>query len=118
MVTMHRTRSTVASWVRNLFRSSRPIRYRRQNPLLQRLVLEYLEHRDAPAVFTGAGPNLAIDLNFANEVATFHTDGTTVFVDLTNGTATTTGTSVTGGGTANASFSSATYNGNITISDS
>src|SRR5437763_10244256 len=101
-------------------RSARAVSFRARRSIDQarRLRVDSLEDRLAPATFTGVGPNLAIDLNTANEVATFHTDGTTVFVDLTNGTATTTGTSVSGGGTATASFSSATYNGNITITDS
>src|SRR5438874_1546220 len=96
----------------------RSARLRSLGARVRRLRVDSLEDRLAPATFTGVGPNLAIDLNTANEVATFHTDGTTVFVDLTNGTATTAGTSVSGGGTANASFSSATYSGNITITDS
>src|SRR4051812_39667028 len=90
---------------------------RRARPA-RRLAVESLEVREVPAVFTGAGPSLGIDLNNPNEVATFHTDGTTVFVHLDNGTATTAGTSVSGGGTANASFASATYSGTITITDS
>ena len=82
-----------------------------------RLCFGTLEERIAPAVFAGAGPALAIDLNSPNEVATFSTDGTTVTVQLTNGTATTAGTSVTGGGTSTATFLSATYAGPIAITD-
>jgi hypothetical protein len=82
--------------------------------------VEQLEDRLAPAVFSGAGPNLAIDLNSANEIATFGTNGTTVTVNLTNGMANTaaTGGNVTGNGTATATFLSSVYTGTITITDS
>jgi hypothetical protein len=102
---------------RRTVRSNSSRTYRRI-PKSRQLYLGTLEDRLAPAVFTGVGPALAIDLNSANEIATFSTDGTTVTVQLTNGTATTTGTSVTGGGTSTATFSSATYSGLITITDS
>ena len=93
---------------------------RRPRRPARRLRIESLEDRLAPATFTGVGPNLAIDLNSANETATFRTDGTTVTVTLTNGTANTaaTGGNVTGNGTATATFASATYPGTITITDS
>lgn len=98
----------------------RRARVRSSNVQPQRLRIDSLEDRLAPATFTGVGPNLTIDLNTANEVATFSTDGTTVTVQLTNGTANTaaTGGNVTGNGTATATFQQTVYPGTITITDS
>ncbi|HJZ94603.1 MAG TPA: hypothetical protein VKE40_27300, partial [Gemmataceae bacterium] len=86
----------------------------------RRLRIESLEYRLAPALFTGAVPNLSIDLNTANEVAAFSTDGTTVTVTLTGGTATDGGGTVgfAGFGTSTVTFPAATYNSLITITDS
>src|SRR5438552_2870307 len=79
MATHRRPRWTFSALVRSLFAPKRP------RPIVRRrLGVEQLEDRLAPAVFTGAGPNLAIDLNSANEMATFSTNGTTVTVNLTN----------------------------------
>lgn len=93
---------------------------RRRSMRTRRLVMESLEDRLAPAIFSGAGPNLAIDLNTINEVATFSTDGITVTVNLINGTANTTtaGGNVSGNGTSTATFLSSVYTGTITITDS
>src|SRR5262245_11148325 len=93
-------------------------RNRRPPYRVPRLHLGTLEDRVAPAVFTGAGPTLAINLNSANEIATFSTDGATVTVHLTNGTATPAATTVTRGGTSTAPFQSATSGGPITSTDS
>ena len=97
-------------------RKIRPALFR---PTARRLRVESLEDRLAPAIFTGAGPDMAIELNNPNEVATLSTNGTTVTVTLNNGTANTaaTGGHVTGNGTATATFASATYNGTIFIAD-
>src|SRR4051812_39423396 len=95
-----------------------PVRHPRRPA--RRLRIESLEDRLAPATFTGAGPTLTIDLNSLNETATFSTNGTTVTVTLANGTANTaaTGGNVTGNGTATATFSAATYNSLVAITDS
>ena len=97
-------------------RKIRPALFR---PTARRLRVESLEDRLAPAIFTGAGPDMTIELNNPNEVATLGTNGTTVTVTLNNGTANTaaTGGHVTGNGTATATFASATYNGTIFIAD-
>src|SRR5438552_2550037 len=88
-------------------------RARHEGKRYARLGFENLEDRLAPAIFTGTGPNLTIDLNFASEIAAFSTNGTTVTVALTNGTANSaaTGGNVTGNGTAIATFLASVYTG-------
>lgn len=82
--------------------------------------IEPLEARIAPATFTGAATTLTIDLNNANELITFSTDGTTITATLSNGTAVDgggTGGNVTGFGSTLVQITSAAFN-TITITDS
>ena len=87
----------------------------------RQFTIEPLEARIAPASFTGAGATLTVNLNSANELVTFHTDGTTITAVLTGGTATdgggTTAGNVAGFGTSSVAITSSAFT-SITITDS